>query len=369
MHIDIYVAIAGLIVGFVVGMTGMGGGALMTPILVLLFKVEPLAAVSSDLVAAMIMKPVGAAVHARRKTVNWNLVRWLSVGSVPAAFAGVFVLRLLGDSDTVQDRIKIFLGVTLLIACAALVVKPWIEERRARRLPENSTDDERLLDVKKLRTVAIGVVGGLMVGMTSVGSGSVIIIALMMLYPRMRGKQLVGTDLTQAIPLVFAAGVAHILFGDFVLGLTASVLLGSIPGVYLGARASAKAPDWVIRPALVFVLFASGLKLVNVGTLQLGIVLAIVPILTLPIMGAIDAYRRPEHDWDSAGYHKRVWVRLQAIGALFGFGFAAAIAYFTRTRPRLEAVAQYAGSTGGLPLELRDFAEAYYRTAYWVLDD
>src|SRR5206468_2846331 len=116
MHVDLGVALAGFIVGFTVGLTGMGGGALMTPILVLLFKIQPLAAVSSDLVAAVIMKPVGGGVHVRRGTVNWSLVRWLAVGSVPSAFLGVFVLKSLGNGDRVQSRLKILLGVVLLMA-------------------------------------------------------------------------------------------------------------------------------------------------------------------------------------------------------------------------------------------------------------
>src|SRR5205809_5148062 len=103
-HIDWYMALAGLIVGFTVGLTGMGGGALMTPILVLLFKIQPLAAVSSDLVAAMVMKPIGGGVHVRKGTVNWSLVRWLVIGSIPSAFMGVFVLRSLGGGQQVQDR-------------------------------------------------------------------------------------------------------------------------------------------------------------------------------------------------------------------------------------------------------------------------
>src|SRR2546425_8715874 len=123
MHIDLYVALAGLIVGFTVGLTGMGGGALMTPILVLLFKIQPLAAVSSDLVAAMVMKPVGGGVHIRRGTVNWSLVRWLCIGSIPCAFAGVFVLRSLGDGQQIQDRLKFALGIALAVAAASIVVK------------------------------------------------------------------------------------------------------------------------------------------------------------------------------------------------------------------------------------------------------
>ena len=123
MHLDPYVALAGLIVGFVVGLTGMGGGALMTPILVLLFKIQPLAAVSSDLVAAMVMKPVGGGVHIKRGTVNWTLVRWLAIGSVPAAFVGVFILKQLGNGDRVQSNLKIVLGAALMLAVASILAK------------------------------------------------------------------------------------------------------------------------------------------------------------------------------------------------------------------------------------------------------
>src|SRR6266542_3048968 len=245
MHVDLYVALAGLIVGFVVGLTGMGGGALMTPILVIIFRVQPLTAVSSDLVAALIMKPVGGAVHARRGNVNTSLVKWLMVGSVPCAFAGVLILRMLGNSET---------------------------GRLAR------------LEIRPLPTVIIGAVGGLVVGMTSVGSGSLIIVMLLILYPSLTASSLVGTDLVQAVPLVGAAALGHILFGDFALGLTFSMLLGSVPGVYVGARVSARAPDILIRKALVFVLLASGLKLLTVGTIELfwvmtaiGIVWFVVP--------------------------------------------------------------------------------------------
>ena len=133
MHIDFYVALAGLIVGFTVGLTGMGGGALMTPILVLLFKIQPLAAVSSDLVAAMVMKPVGGSVHMRRGTVNWALVRCLAMGSVPAAFAGVFILKQLGNGTQVEDRLKIALGVALIVASASIIVKSLIQLLQARR--------------------------------------------------------------------------------------------------------------------------------------------------------------------------------------------------------------------------------------------
>src|SRR2546430_2763911 len=127
---DPYVAIAGLIVGVVVGLTGMGGGALMTPILVILFKVQPLTAVSSDLVAALVMKPVGAGVHMRRGTVNWSLVKWLMVGSVPSAFLGVLLLRALGNDATIQTDLEYILGGALLIASLTMVVKWTLDRRR-----------------------------------------------------------------------------------------------------------------------------------------------------------------------------------------------------------------------------------------------
>jgi uncharacterized protein len=219
-----YVAAAGLLVGLTVGLTGMGGGALMTPLLVLLFKVQPLAAVSSDLVAAVIMKPVGGGVHLRRGTVNFALVRWLMVGSVPAAFAGVLVLRHLGDGAVVQARIKQTLGVALLLAASALAAKALLQARRAAlELAGGGSVAARPFRLRPLPTVLIGVVGGLVVGMTSVGSGSLMIVLLLVLYPMLRSSELVGTDLVQAIPLVASAAVGHLLFGDFKLDLTASL--------------------------------------------------------------------------------------------------------------------------------------------------
>ncbi|MFL5796336.1 MAG: sulfite exporter TauE/SafE family protein [Actinomycetota bacterium] len=280
MHVDLYIALAGLIVGFVVGLTGMGGGALMTPILVILFKVQPLTAVSSDLVAALIMKPVGGAVHARRGNVNISLVKWLMVGSVPCAFAGVLILRMLGDNEQIQTDLKIILGVALLVACGSMLAKGFVHRRReANGLGNGAAGRLAQLEIHPARTVAIGAIGGLVVGMTSVGSGSLIIIMLLFLYPSLTASSLVGTDLVQAVPLVGAAAFGHILFGDFALGLTFSMLLGSIPGVYVGARVSARAPDILIRKALVYVLLASGLKLLNVGTIELFWVMAAIGIV------------------------------------------------------------------------------------------
>jgi uncharacterized protein len=271
VEFDAGVTLAGLLVGFVVGLTGMGGGALITPILVLLFGINPLAAVSSDVVAAVVMKPVGSGVHLRRGTVNLNLVRWLAIGSVPAAFAGVLVLRAIGAPD-VADRLKVLLGAVLLVAAGAIVAKGVLQARR--RVGGNDSVGVHAITVQPGRTLLIGVIGGLVVGMTSVGSGSLVIVLLMLLYPALSSNELVGTDLVQAIPLVLSAAVGHVLFGDLQLGLTASLLVGSIPGVYFGARVSSRAPDRVIRPVLVIVLTVSALKLLGASNVVVAALLA-----------------------------------------------------------------------------------------------
>ena len=279
-HLDGYVALAGLIVGFTVGLTGMGGGALMTPILVLLFKVQPLAAVSSDLVAAVVMKPIGGAVHLRRGTVNKRLVGWLALGSMPSAFLGVLILRRLGNGPGVQNNIKIALGIALLLAVATMIVRALLDVRRRALKGRLVTDPAGVADhapevkIRPLPTLLVGIAGGLLVGMTSVGSGSLIIVMLLLLYPQLKASELVGTDLIQAVPLVASAALGHILFGDFQLSLTTSLLLGSVPGVYIGARVSAVAPGRVIRRALAFVLTASALKLLNLGNVELAVFLA-----------------------------------------------------------------------------------------------
>lgn len=262
-----------LAVGVVVGLTGMGGGALMTPMLVLFFGVSPLAAVSSDLVASAVMKPVGSVVHLRNGTVRLDLVRWLCLGSVPAAFAGVLVARALGSGAGVESFVQKALGVALVVAAAGLFVRAYLRlaERARHRDGTRAADPAGppQLRLRPVPTVVIGTVGGLVVGMTSVGSGSLIIIALMALYPTLRASELVGTDLLQAVPLVWAAALGHILFGDFKLSITLALLAGSIPGVYLGSLISSRAPGGPIRWALAFVLVASALKMFDVDTVTM----------------------------------------------------------------------------------------------------
>ncbi len=290
VELSLALVLAALLIGVVVGMTGMGGGALMTPVLVLFFGVPPLAAVSSDLVVSAVMKPVGGLVHLRRGTVDLRLVAWLCAGSVPAAFCGVLVSRALGSGAGVQQWTKIALGVALLLAATGLIVRAYQSlvargRRAAARAagqpvlqgPEGSAGERPA--VRPLPTLLVGVIGGLVVGMTSVGSGSLIIIALLVLYPRLSAAGLVGTDLVQAVPLVTSAALGHLLFGDFRLDVTASLLLGCLPGVYLGARLSSRAPGGIVRRALALVLLASGLKLLGLPDLAMVSVLAAVVVV------------------------------------------------------------------------------------------
>ena len=280
MNVDFLLAVASFGIGIVVGLTGMGGGALMTPVLVLFFNIPPLTAVSSDLVASAIMKPVGSVVHLRRGTVHVGLVRWLCIGSIPGAFSGVLLARSLGRGAEVQEIIRFALGAALLLAAAGLIVRAYIRlleharrrDGRADPLPEGPPR----VNVRPISTIILGALGGLVVGVTSVGSGSLIIIALMALYPTLTANELVGTDLLQAVPLVASAALGHILFGDFQMDLTTSLLIGCIPGVWLGAHLSSRAPGGLVRRALAFVLLASALKLLKVPNQETAIILAVV---------------------------------------------------------------------------------------------
>ncbi|HEY7634830.1 MAG TPA: sulfite exporter TauE/SafE family protein [Gemmatimonadales bacterium] len=283
MNIDPLLAIASFGIGIVVGLTGMGGGALMTPMLVLFFGVPPLAAVSSDLVASAVMKPVGSFVHLRRGTVHLGLVKWLCVGSIPGAFSGVIIARALGRGQQVQDVIRLALGVALLVAAAGLIVRAYFRLlEHARRRDGRAAPLPQGRPTVRLRvpaTVILGAIGGIIVGMTSVGSGSLIIIALMALYPNLKASELVGTDLVQAVPLVASAALGHIIFGDFHMDLTTSMLAGCLPGVWLGAHLSARAPGGMVRRALAFVLLASALKLLNLSNARTGVILALVLVI------------------------------------------------------------------------------------------
>ncbi len=266
MHIDPFIVLGSAIIGFLVGMTGAGGGALMTPMLILLFSVKPSAAISSDLVAAVVMRPFGAAVHLRRATVNLKLVKWMVIGSVPMAVFGAFLLKELGNSKSAQTNIEKVLGAALLIGAAAMLLR-YALDRRSGQERQGVVHDVK---AHPLRTVAIGMIGGVVVGLTSVGSGSLMIILLLFLYPMLGANQLVGTDLTQAVPLTLAAAVGQLIFGHVELDVTVSLILGSVPAVLIGSLFSSSAPDRYVRPVITFVIAASGLKYIGLETEPLG---------------------------------------------------------------------------------------------------
>jgi uncharacterized protein len=281
MHLDAYIVLGSAVVGLLVGLTGAGGGALMTPMLILLFGVQPTAAISSDLVAAVLMRPVGAAVHLRKGTVNLRLVGWMVLGSVPAAFLGAYLLHLLGASSA-QGNVEIALGAALLVGAGAMVLR-YVLDRRTGNQRRAALGD---VVCRPLPTVCIGVVGGLIVGMTSVGSGSLMIVLLLFLYPTLSAGRLVGTDLTQAVPLTFAAALGALAFGHVEFAVTASIVVGSVPAVLVGSLLSSRAPDRYIRPVITVVIFASGLKYVGLPTTALGWVLGAI-VLAAAVWAAV----------------------------------------------------------------------------------
>jgi uncharacterized protein len=298
MGVNVYVVLGSAVVGLLVGLTGAGGGALMTPMLILLFSVKPSAAISSDLVAAVVMRPVGAAVHLHKGTVNLRLVGLMSIGSVPMAFFGAYLLRLLGNGPADQQHVEIFLGAALLVGATGMVVR-FVLDRRSPRQQRNPAS-VREVRIRPVPTVLIGMVGGLIVGMTSVGSGSLMIILLLFTYPLLSAGQLVGTDLTQAVPLTAAAALGALTFGHVEFGVTASIVIGSVPAVLIGSLLSSRAPDRYIRPAITFVILASGLKYVGVPTIALGITMGAILGVAAAYWLVRRFYARPPLDGEPA---------------------------------------------------------------------
>ncbi len=266
MDLNPYVVLGSAVVGLLVGLTGAGGGALMTPMLILLFHVKPVAAISSDLVAAVVMRPAGSLVHMRKGTVNFRLVGLMCLGSVPTAFLGTYLLHVFGGAQAQQRNVQTALGAALLAGTAAMLMRFWLDSRSGRQ----RTGLIGHVRIRPAQTVLIGAIGGLVVGMTSVGSGSLMIVLLLFTYPALAAGQLVGTDLTQAVPLTAAAALGALAFGHVQFGLTAGVVIGSVPAVLIGSLLSSRAPDKYIRPVITFVIFASGLKYAGLSTAALG---------------------------------------------------------------------------------------------------
>jgi hypothetical protein len=271
VHIDIFLVLASAVVGLLVGLTGMGGGALMTPMLVLLFGVVPSAAIASDLMAALFMKPLGVAIHWRRRTVNSALVKYLCYGSVPSALLGTFVMKLIGHSTSSEHHLQVLLGAALIVGSAAILTRTLFIE--------SSPGAGDPIVVRPLRTVAIGAVGGFMVGLTSVGAGSLILVLLLMLYPHLRNDQLVGTDLAQSLPLTLSATIGTLLFSHVNFSLTTSIIIGSVPAVVVGSLLSSRSNGFLLRRIITGVVLLSGVKYVGGSPTLLGICAVAIALL------------------------------------------------------------------------------------------
>jgi uncharacterized membrane protein YfcA len=251
--------LSGFLVGLIVGVTGVGGGSLMTPLLVLLFGVSPATAVGTDLLYASLTKSLGGWVHGRRGTVNWRVVGLMALGSLPAAVVTILFLKYLTlDAKTLRTLVTSVLSVALLLTAAALLFKDRIH-RIARR------DDGTVYELHHRylpgATIATGVVVGALVTVSSVGAGVLGTVALLFLYPRMSTAKVVGTDIVHAVPLTAVAGMGHLALGTVDFVLLGSLLLGSLPGIYIGSHLSARIPERVLRPVLATMLLIIGLKM------------------------------------------------------------------------------------------------------------
>jgi uncharacterized membrane protein YfcA len=265
----------GLGIGLLVGMTGMGGGSLMTPLLILVFGTAPVTAVGSDIAYAAVTKTVGGWRHLRLRTVNLGLSLWLAVGSVPAAIAGVWVIEWLHRTrgDSLDDVVLTMLAVALIVVGTIVLVRSLFVTRMVNGERESFHLERR----HKVAAVVIGASTGFVIGLTSAGSGTLIAVCLIVLY-RMTPKQVVGTDVFHAAILLWAAGIAHVAGGNVDFGLVGSILIGSIPGVWVGSHLTVKLPTGLLRTALGVVMICSALALFN----KAGIDLPLAVVVALP---------------------------------------------------------------------------------------
>ena len=252
-------------VGFLVGMTGMGGGSLMTPLLVLIFGIKPTTAIGTDIFYAAVTKTAGSWRHLKLKTVNMPLVYWMAAGSVPSAILGVWVLDLLKRQlgDQLDETVFAILAACLLVVGAATLLRGFF---LADKIQER--DDFEMHTRHKVAAVGIGATTGFVIGLSSAGSGTLIGIMLIAVY-RLTPKRVVGTDVVHAALLLWAASIAHVVGGNVDFGLAGNIMVGSIPGVVLGSNLSVKWPQGALRYALGFVLIGAGLTIMNKANTEL----------------------------------------------------------------------------------------------------
>jgi uncharacterized protein len=255
--VDFALIAFGLGVGILVGMTGIGGGSLMTPMLILVFGVTPVTAIGTDLAYAAVTKTVGGYKHWRQRTVDLKLSSWMAIGSVPAAIGGVWVLGVLEDAvgRDFEDLVLTILAGALLLTGAATLVRAFLK-----RMHERERDTIEMERRHKIAAVTLGVCVGFVLGVTSAGSGALIAVGLILLF-RLSPQRVVGTDVFHAAILLWAAGLSHVVAGNVDFGLAGTILLGSVPGVWLGSHWSVRVEPAVLRMTLAVVLIGAGLAL------------------------------------------------------------------------------------------------------------
>jgi uncharacterized membrane protein YfcA len=284
----------GLGVGFLVGMTGMGGGSLMTPLLILLFGVKPTTAIGTDIFYAAVTKTAGGWRHLKLKTVNMRLVYWMAVGSVPSAVAGVWALDVLKRrlGDDLDETVFAILAACLLVVGAATLLRSFF---LADKIQER--EDFEIHTRHKIAAVGIGVTTGFIIGLSSAGSGTLIAIMLIAVF-RLTPQRVVGTDVVHAALLLWAAGIAHIVGGNVDFPLAANIMLGSVPGVILGSNLSVKWPQGALRTALGVVLIAAGVTIMGKANTDLVPWVMVAASLAIVALFAIQLGLRKEVEGD-----------------------------------------------------------------------
>lgn len=277
---DYRISLVGLFIGFLVGLTGMGGGSLLAPIMILFFRIPPVWAVGTDIAYSAVTKTVGSVIHIQQKSVNRDNLKialWLACGSVPATILGVSMVQYIRKQygDVINGIIIHAIGLTLLLVAILLILKPVIMRRLDQKRVENQKKaalkceivipEENTLWARRYRPLVVAFIGafvGFLVGLTSVGSGTLIIVALAFLFPKLSSKELVGADIVHAVMLHIAGATVYFNAGTINWTLVGLLLIGSLPGVYLGSKLSKFIPDRYMRPVLATVLAVSGLKLI-----------------------------------------------------------------------------------------------------------
>ena len=280
------VILFGFCVGVLVGTTGVGGGSLMTPALILVFGTAPTTAIGTDLAYAAVTKTVGGWRHWRRGTVDMKMALWLAVGSIPGALGGVYVLRVLEDAlgkDSFDDTLLTMVGAALLVTAAAVLFRTLIRHVKGERDTIDPFETRH-----KVAAVGIGLSVGFVLGLTSAGSGALIAVGLIMVY-RFTPRRVVGTDVFHAALLLWVASIAHLVSGNVDLLLALNILIGSIPGVWIGSGLATRVlPEGTLRPALGTVLLAAGLALLNKAGLDFPIyVIFLVPAVVALALTAL----------------------------------------------------------------------------------